>query len=101
MKKITAISLTALTSLTALAAFATPARANWGSFLGGAAVGAGSTVLIKNSQNQRRERYGFAPPEQECNRGRQDGFNGARYDNPRNSPDYTRCFQDGLRMRRG
>lgn len=101
MKKITAISLITITSVGAVSGFAAPARANFGNFLLGAGVGAGSAILINNSQNQNRQRYGFAPPEQECNRGRQDGFNGARYDNPRNSSDYTRCFQDGLRMRRG
>jgi hypothetical protein len=101
MKKITAISLTTLTSLAAFSAFATPARANWGSFLGGAAVGAGSAVVINNSQNQRRQRYSAVPADQEFTRGRQDGINGARYDNPRNSSAYTRGFEEGLGIRRG
>lgn len=102
MKNVTAISLTTLTTLGAFSAFlAAPASANFGNFMLGAGVGAGSAILINNSQNQRRERYGFVPPEQEFFRGRQDGINGAKYDNPRNSPDYDRGFQEGLRIRRG
>ncbi|PSF39347.1 hypothetical protein C7H19_00735 [Aphanothece hegewaldii CCALA 016] len=102
MNKITAISLSTLTALGAGSAFFTaPASANFGNFMLGAGVGAGSAILINNSQNQRRQRYGFVPPEQEFTRGRQDGFNGAKYDNPRNSNEYTRGFQEGLRMRRG
>lgn len=101
MKKMTAISLTTLTSLAALSGFAAPASANFGSFMLGTGVGAGSAILINNSQNQRRQRYAPVSSDQEFARGRQDGANGARYDNPRNSSAYTQGFQEGVRLRRG
>jgi hypothetical protein len=39
------------------------------------------------------------PPQQEYYRGVQDGMNGAKYDNPRNSPDYDRGYEEGAKRR--
>lgn len=101
MKKITSISLTTLATLATIASFSYPAQANFGNFLLGTGVGAGSTLLIQNNRRAAQDRYRPVPAEQEFSRGLTDGINGARYDNPRNSPDYDRGFQEGLRRRTG
>ncbi len=61
----------------------------------GEAVGIGAgALLINRAVQDNRQRYRFVPPEQEFQRGLEDGFNFARYDNPRNSRDYDQyCFQ--------
>lgn len=101
MQKITAICLSTMTALTAIATFSAPAQANFGNFLLGTGVGAGSALLIQNNRRAAQERYRPASAEDEFFRGLQDGINGARYDNPRNSRDYDRGFQEGLRRRQG
>lgn len=101
MKKITAISLSTLTTLTAIAAVSSPAQASFGDFLLGTGVGVGSTLLIQNNRRAAQDRYRPVSAEEEYFRGLQDGINGARYDNPRNSRDYDRGFQEGLRRRQG
>jgi hypothetical protein len=101
MKKITSIGLTTVTALSAIATFASTAQANFGNFLLGTGVGVGSTLLIQNNQRAAQNRYRPVSPEEEHFRGLQDGINGARYDNPRNSIDYDRGFQEGLRRRQG
>ncbi len=53
-------------------------------------------VIDQTIQNN-RQRYRYVPPEQEYRRGLEDGFNLARYDNPRNSPDYDRGYTEGRR----
>lgn len=100
MKQITAISLATTTLLAALQALSAPAQASFGDFLlgVGAAVGVGAIV---DSSRQQQERYRPVPPQQEYYRGVEDGTNGAKYDNPRNSPDYDRGYQEGVRRRRG
>jgi hypothetical protein len=101
MKKITSLSLTALTTLTAIATFSASAQAGFGEFLLGTGVGAGSTLLLQNNRRAAQERYRPVSPDDEFFRGLTDGINGARYDNPRNSRDYDRGFQEGLRRRQG
>lgn len=101
MKKITAIGLSALTTLTAIVTLSSPAQAGFGEFLLGTGVGAGASLLIQNNRRATQDRYRPVSPEDEYFRGLQDGINGARYDNPRNSRDYDRGFQEGLRRRQG
>ena len=101
MKKIAAIGLSAVTTLTAIATCSSPAQAGFGDFLLGTGVGVGSTLLIQNNRRAAQGRYRPVSPEDEYFRGLQDGVNGARYDNPRNSKDYDRGFEEGLRRRQG
>ncbi|GCE58840.1 hypothetical protein [Microcystis aeruginosa] len=66
----------------------------------GEAVGIGAgALLINRAVQDNRQRYRFVPPEQEFQRGLEDGFNFARYDNPRNSRDYDDGFIEGRRRR--
>lgn len=81
--------------------FVKPASASFGDFMLGVGAGVGTSVIINNNRRANEQRYGFASPEEEFFRGRSDGINGLRYDNPRNSPDYDRGFQEGLRIRQG
>ncbi len=59
-------------------------------------IGAGA-ILIDRAINNNRDRHQFRSPEEEYRRGLEDGFNLARYDNPRNSGDYDRGFNEGRR----
>ena len=94
MKRILA---TVLTGLSGLSLIAMPARADFGSFLLGVGAGAGTTLLINSGNNaDAARRSAPVSPKEEYFRGIQDGTNRARYDNPRNSPDYDRGFKTGL-----
>ena len=96
LKSLTAIASVVTISFTA----ASPAQASFGDFmLGvGATVGVGAIVnSIQRSNEADRNRP--VSPKDEYFRGLQDGINGARYDNPRNSRDYDRGFQEGVRRR--
>jgi hypothetical protein len=89
--------LTILTTLSTVSLFAMPARASFGDFLLGAGVATGAAVVINSNRRADAASRAAPPtPEQEFFRGVQDGTNRARYDNPRNSPDYDRGFQKGL-----
>jgi len=101
MKKILSIGLTTVTTLTALTSYSSSAQAGFGEFLLGTGVGVGSTLLIQNNRRAAENRYRPVSPEEEFFRGLTDGTNGVRYDNPRNSSDYDRGFQEGLRRRQG
>lgn len=96
---------TQLIALSTVTAFApvfiniAPAQASFGDFMLGVGAGVGTSVIINNNRRAREDRYRPVPPDQEFARGLQDGMNNARYDNPRNSPDYNRGFQEGLRRR--
>ncbi|NCO73982.1 MAG: hypothetical protein GW795_15310 [Cyanobacteria bacterium] len=81
--------------------FVKPAQANFGNFMLGVGAGVGTSAIIRNNQRAAEERYRPVSPDAEFFRGRQDGINGLRYDNPRNSIDYDRGFQEGLRLRQG
>ena len=98
MKKITAISLTTATILTSFQLLTAPAQANFGDFLLGVGATVGVGALIKSGQDD-RDRYRPVPPEQEYYRGVEDGTNGAKYDNPRSSPDYDRGYRVGAKRR--
>ncbi|MEB3226977.1 MAG: hypothetical protein VKJ27_01215 [Synechocystis sp.] len=93
--------LTAIASaVTVSSLVAPPALASFGDFmLGvGATVGVGAIVnSVQRSNEANRNRP--VSPKDEYFRGLQDGINGARYDNPRNSVDYDRGFQEGARRR--
>jgi hypothetical protein len=94
MKKI----LTILTTLSTVSLFAMPARADFGDFLLGVGVTAGAAVVV-NSSKQANDASRAAPatPQQEYYRGVEDGTNRAKYDNPRNSPDYDKGYKVGLK----
>lgn len=93
MKRILTKSLIILAATTAaLSVLPTPAKAlSFGEALG---IGAGVYLINQAVQNS-NDRHRFVPPEQEYRRGLEDGFNFARYDNPRNSGDYDRGFTQG------
>ncbi len=99
MKRITAISLTTVLSLSSFSLFSRPAQASWGDFFLGVGTAVGVGAIVNSAQRANAQRYAPVPPEQEYFRGLQDGINGARYDNPRNSPDYDRGFEEGVRRR--
>lgn len=75
-----------------------PHRAEALSFGEALGIGAGALLIQQTVQNN-RTRYRFVPPEEEFRRGLEDGFNLARYDNPRTSGDYNRGFVEGRRRR--
>ncbi len=77
-----------------------PAQASFGDFMLGVGASVGVRAIIDANQRSTEERYKPVSPEQEYYRGRQDGINGARYDNPRRSSDYDRGYEEGARQRR-
>lgn len=101
--KSTTLTLTVITTalITSVTTSIKPAQASFGDFMLGVGAGVGTSAIIRNNQRAREDRYRPVSPDQEFFRGRQDGINGLRYDNPRNSIDYDRGFQEGLRMRQG
>lgn len=98
MNQATLIGLTTLT--VGLVSFPTPARADFGDVMLGVGVGVATTSVIHSNNKQATEdRYKPVPPEQEYYRGVQDGVNGEKYDNPRDSSDYDKGYDDGLKKR--
>lgn len=99
LKKILTISLVGIASVIMLPR--SVQALSFGEVLG---IGAGAfavTQVVRNNNNAARERYSPSTPREEFFRGIQDGQSGARYDNPRNSLDYDRGFNEGLDRRRG
>ncbi len=76
-----------------------PAQASFGDFMLGVGAAAGTSILINSNRRAAEARYRPVSPEQEFYRGLEDGINGARYDNPRNSSDYDRGFREGSQRR--
>lgn len=99
--KILTIATIATTVITGMTFSMKPAQASFGDFMLGVGAAAGVGAIIRGNQRATQERYGPSTPQEEYFRGRQDGFNGLRYDNPRNSSDYSRGFNEGLRARQG
>ena len=97
-QKFLAVSLISVAGIVTLPQ--TAKALSFGEVLG---IGAGVFVVdqvIRNNNNAARDRYTPRSPQEEFFRGVQDGRNGARYDNPRNSRDYDDGFNEGLRQRR-
>jgi len=91
--------VTLLTGLSTVAILALPARADFdfGDFLLGTGIGVGTSLIINSiNQSSNANRYAPVSPQQEYYRGVEDGTNRAKYDNPRNSPDYDNGYQVGL-----
>jgi hypothetical protein len=64
----------------------------------GEALGVGAGVLIIDKAiDNNQQRYQYRSPQEEYNRGLEDGFNRARYDNPRNSREYDNGYTQGRR----
>ncbi len=99
--KIFTLGTIVVTATTVMTFSIKPAQASFGDFMLGVGATAGVGAIIRSNQRATQERYGPATPQQEYFRGRQDGFNGLRYDNPRNSFDYSKGFDEGLRARQG
>ncbi|WP_017294499.1 hypothetical protein [Geminocystis herdmanii] len=99
--KIFTIGTIATTVITGITFSVKPAQASFGDFMLGVGAATGVGAIIRSNQRATQERYGPSTPQEEYFRGRQDGFNGLRYDNPRNSSDYSRGFNEGLRARQG
>lgn len=95
MSKKLAISLTALTATTSLLGVL-PNSAEALSFGEALGIGAGIVILDKAIDNN-QQRYQYRSPQQERNRGLEDGYNRVRYDNPRDSGDYDRGYTEGRR----
>ena len=94
------ISFSTVTLFSTLLLNVAPAKASFGDFMLGVGVTAGTGAIIRSNNRAREERYRPVPPEQEYYRGVEDGTNGAKYDNPRNSPDYDRGYRTGSNRRR-
>jgi hypothetical protein len=101
MKRITKLGISATILSIALSSFPRPARASWGDFFLGVGAAVGIGAIAESNRQAEAERYRPVPPKQEYYRGLEDGMNGARYDNPRRSPDYDRGYEVGARRRRG
>lgn len=101
--KSTTLTLTVITTalITGTTTSIKPAQASFGDFMLGVGAAVGTSAIIRSNQRAREERYRPVSPQQEFYRGRQDGINGLKYDNPRNSSDYDRGYQEGLKLRRG
>jgi hypothetical protein len=97
MRQIFGTGFAILTVSSAILAI-TPNRTQALSFGEALGIGAGALLIQQTVQNN-RTRYRFVPPEQEFQRGLEDGFNLVRYDNPRDSGDYNRGFVEGRRRR--
>ncbi|WP_013324868.1 hypothetical protein [Gloeothece verrucosa] len=62
----------------------------------GEAVGIGAgVILIDQAIDNNRQRHRYVAPRQEYERGLEDGYNDARYDNPRRSRDYDEGYNHG------
>jgi hypothetical protein len=78
-----------------------PAKAlDLGDVLLGAGVGVGTSMIINNNRQAEAQRQNSVSAEEEYYRGIQDATNGAKYDNPRNSSDYDRGYEEGLNRRK-
>ena len=77
-----------------------PAQASFGDFMLGVGAAVGVGAIIDNNRRAEEERYRPVPPEQEYYRGRQDGINGLKYDNPRVTREYDRGYEEGMRLRK-
>lgn len=93
MKKVLTTVLTTLTTTTAIVGMISPSvvALTFGEALG---IGAGA-IILDRAINSNQDRYQYRSPEQEYRRGLEDGFNRARYDNPRNSRDYDNGYTQG------
>ncbi|HAC65432.1 MAG TPA: hypothetical protein DCF68_18355 [Cyanothece sp. UBA12306] len=100
MKKITVFGLTTSTLLTISQVFCLPAQANFGDFMLGVGAAVGVGAIIDGNRRDVENRYRPVPPQQEYYRGVEDGVNRAKYDNPRQSRDYDRGYEEGLRKGR-
>jgi hypothetical protein len=98
MPKLVAISLSVIAATTTLmGGLAQPALSlSFGEALG---VGAGILLLDKAIGNN-QQRYQYRSPQEEYRRGLEDGYNGARYDNPRDSSNYDRGYTQGRQRAR-
>ena len=94
-------SLTTALCCSSLTTIIKPAQASFGDFLLGVGTAVGVGAIIDSNKRDAERRYKPVPPEQEFYRGKQDGINGLKYDNPRNSKDYDRGYEQGMRQRRG
>lgn len=93
------VSLTAMLFLASLPFMGRPAQASWGDFFLGVGATVGVGAIVNSVRRSEASRYAPVPPQQEYYRGVQDGMNGAKYDNPRNSPDYDRGYEQGAQRR--
>ncbi len=88
--------------LTVSLGFTAPALASFGDFMLGVGATVGIGAIVNSAQNSNEaNRMRPVPPEQEYYRGVEDGANGAKYDNPRNSSDYDRGYRVGAQRRYG
>ncbi|MFM7579745.1 MAG: hypothetical protein ACKO5Q_22785 [Microcystaceae cyanobacterium] len=99
MKSFSLVTLTACFTLSSLTFYPTVARASWGDFFLGVGAAVGVGAIVNSAQRQEAQRYAPAPPQEEYYRGVQDGMNGAKYDNPRNSPQYDQGYEVGVQRR--
>jgi hypothetical protein len=98
MNKLFLVALT--TTTVGVVSIPTPVKADFGDVMLGIGAGAATGIIINNNTKRSTEdRYKPVPPEQEYYRGVQDGVNGEKYDNPRNSSDYDKGYEDGLAKR--
>ncbi len=95
------LTMTATTFVSSFGTVIKPAHASFGDFMLGVGAAVGVGAIVDSNRRAAERRYKPVPPQQEYYRGREDGINGAKYDNPRSSPDYDRGYEEGARRRRG
>lgn len=98
--KLIVLTMTLTTFVSSFATGIKPAQASFGDFMLGVGAAVGVGAIVDSNRRATERRYRPVPPQQEYYRGREDGINGAKYDNPRRSPDYDRGYEEGARQRR-
>ena len=99
-QKIFTISIITTSLISSFTTTFQPAQASFGDFMLGVGAAVGVGAIIDNNRRAEKERYSPVPPEQEYYRGRQDGINGLKYDNPRVTREYDRGYEEGMRLRK-
>jgi hypothetical protein len=101
MQRLILSGLALVTGGATLAA-AVPAQADFGDFLLGIGVTAGVGAIVDaNQRANEAQRQQPVTAQDEYYRGVQDGTNGLRYDNPRDSANYDQGYSEGLQRRQG
>ncbi len=98
--KLMILTVTATTLVASFNLNLKSAEASFGDFMLGVGAAVGTRAIIDANKRNTQERYKPVSPRDEYYRGKQDGINNLRYDNPRNSSDYDRGYEEGARQRR-
>ncbi len=99
-QKLIILTVTATTLVASFNLQIKSAQASFGDFMLGVGAAVGVRAIVDANQRSTEQRYKPVSPRDEYYRGRQDGINNLKYDNPRRSSDYDRGYEEGARQRR-